>query len=147
MTDAQTISAAPSALIRSGIAGLSSFDRQLIILHFGAGLSVNEIGEAYNIPHRTVAYRVKRAAERLRAWVSALDENVRLESDHVCEAVCSGFRAPSGIYRKIEPQLYASRRFEAEAPRHSFIFKFAQIFDAVCRAVWCGQRSALPQSK
>jgi hypothetical protein len=145
----QAMSSASTALIRSRIADLSALDRQLVILHFGAGLSVDEIGHTYKIPHHTVAFRVKRAAELLRAWVSALDATARLDARHIGDAICSGFRAPSGLYRKIEPQLHQAPNFRSgsRVSPFAFVLKFPRLVISLCRALSCGERPALPQSK
>ena len=148
MVAEQNTAATPESLpslVRRGLMNLSALDRQLVVLHFGAGLTTDELGRTFEIPRRTVVYRVARAAERLCVGVPENNSGEALESGGIADAFCSGFRAPSGLYRKIEARLHspAARQNAPVSRLRRAALHFKELLPALWRFLSSGERSAL----
>jgi RNA polymerase sigma factor (sigma-70 family) len=52
--------------LRGALEKLQSADRQLVALHYGGGMSHQEISAQLGIPRRTVSYKIQEALKRLR---------------------------------------------------------------------------------
>lgn len=82
--------------------------RQLVALHFGAGLTHREIGDLLSISRRRVSYRIREILEELRgsltrAGVAAVVP--LLEPDGLQEAACGGSVTAEGLIERVMPEL------------------------------------------
>lgn len=115
-----------SVLLRN-LGELRDGDRQLVTLYFGAGMSQREIGEALDIPQRTVSNRIDEALGRLRssltqAGLAAAAPLVSAEG--LREALASGPAAPPGLRERIAEHVSrhavnAAKSLSQRAAEHS----------------------------
>src|SRR2546426_41212 len=85
------------AALRGEVQKLHFMDRQIVVLHCGAGLSQFEISKTLSLPQRTVSNRIERFFENIRIrlpWVA-------FDLKQMNEAICGGVPVPSGIYEKV----------------------------------------------
>lgn len=83
-------------------------DRQLIALYYGAGLSQREIGEALDIPQRTVSHRVAEAVGRLRATLAQAGLAAAaplLNAEGLTQVITSAHPVPAGLDAKVTAHL------------------------------------------
>lgn len=94
--------------LRDALGQLSPGERQLVGLHYGAGLSHHEIARALSIPRSTISYRIDEVVQRLRTHLAGAGLAAAvplLDPAHLCEAVCSGFKAPAGLRERVLSRL------------------------------------------
>lgn len=83
-------------------------DRQLLALYYGAGMSQREIGEALDIPQRTVSHRVTEAVGRLRATLASAGLAAAaplLSADGLAQVINSAHPVPAGLDAKVAAHL------------------------------------------
>jgi RNA polymerase sigma-70 factor, ECF subfamily len=92
--------------------GLPVLERQMLSLHFAAGMSQQEIGEAFAIPQQTVSYKITETLKKLRASLSGAGFAAAiplLEHDALGDAICNVLPAPPGLREKVMSSLNAAR--------------------------------------
>lgn len=90
-------------LLQGLIAALPEAERRLVALYYGAGLSQEEIGEALELPQRTVSFKLKEALERLRRAFATAGMAVALPAlteDSIGNAIVSGHALPHGLLER-----------------------------------------------
>src|SRR5579872_3311938 len=83
---------------------LPALERQLVALHFGAGLTQQEIGAALSIPQQTISFKIKKVLEDLRGRLSIAGFAAAaplLSAEWMREAICSGVPAPQGLHAHV----------------------------------------------
>jgi RNA polymerase sigma factor (sigma-70 family) len=88
------------AQLKKEVDALPSDDRQLLALHFGGGLSQQEIGEVLSYTQQNVSVRIKKALERLRTNLSTAGMAAALpfiETGGLSETFQSGYAVPPGL--------------------------------------------------
>jgi RNA polymerase sigma-70 factor, ECF subfamily len=91
------------ALLRKQVETLPGVERELLALHFGGGLSQEEIGEALNFTQQNVSMRIKKALERLRTNLTAAGMAAALpliETGGLCDSFQTGYAVPPGVSAK-----------------------------------------------
>lgn len=91
------------ALLQKQVDALPSIERQLLALHFGGGLSQEEIGAALSQSQQSVSMRIKKALERLRANLSAAGMAAALpliETGGLSDSFQTGLEVPPGLSAK-----------------------------------------------
>jgi len=86
--------------LRAALQELPFADRQLLAMHYGGGLTHNEIGSALAMPRRTVSHRIEEALQGLRNRMESMGLAVSLpiaSSGVLNELFCSGWTAPTGL--------------------------------------------------
>lgn len=84
--------------------------RRLVALHFGAGLTHEEIGQVLSMPRSTVSHGIRDALRRLkgslaRAGVAAIA--LPTETEVLGEAICSGYPVPAGLCQRVMARMDA----------------------------------------
>lgn len=110
------------ARLRGLLDGLPDMERKLLALHFGGGLSHQEIGTALEMPRRTISYKIEESLKRLREGLvrAGLATAFPLVAgSSMGEAICSGYAAPAGLQTKVLDRIahagHASCRRSARA--------------------------------
>lgn len=114
------------ALLRK-LGELRDGDRQLVTLYFGAGLSQREIGEALDIPQRTVSNRIDEALDRLRsslAQAGLVAAAPLVSAEGLRAALASGPAAPPGLRESVAEHMgrhagEAAKSLSQRAAEHS----------------------------
>jgi RNA polymerase sigma-70 factor (ECF subfamily) len=90
--------------LRSEFDRLPELERQLIGMHFGGGLSQQEIGDALSMPQQTISYRLNETLKVLRSKLSSAGFAAAvpmLAGRGLMELLSSGRAAPMGLHGKI----------------------------------------------
>jgi RNA polymerase sigma-70 factor (ECF subfamily) len=90
--------------LRELLEGLPSIDRQMLALHFGAGLTQEEVGKSLALSQRVVSYKLKDVLERLRTELAhnGYAAAVPLVSvEGLRQVISSGARVPSGLHQRV----------------------------------------------
>ena len=101
-----------AAALRRVFDGLPTLDRQIVALHFGGGLTQEEIGEALSTPQRTVSHRMSKVLEQIRSnlvgagFAAAVPV---LLADHLNAALCCGETIPPELSRQILKHIFRVR--------------------------------------
>lgn len=106
--------------LRAGFARLADDDRHMVALHYGAGLTCEQIAADSEMPARTVAYRMQKALENLRASLVRTGFAAAaplLGAGEVGEAVTTGFEVPDGLKADVLNNL--AGKAGASAAEHS----------------------------
>jgi len=90
--------------LRTSVNRLPRLERQLVALHYGAGLSQVDMATKLSIPRRAVAFKIEEALRRLRqrlsqAGFSSAGSSLIARTLH--EAICSGHECPPGLFEKV----------------------------------------------
>ena len=94
--------------LRRRLLGLSEEDRQLIALHFGGGLSQDEMSRELAIPQRTISYRINKVLQDLRGALTRAgfgSAAAALSGDTLQAALSGGHPAPATLCFKVVEQL------------------------------------------
>jgi hypothetical protein len=94
--------------VRRALQMLPLFDRQLIALHFGGGLSHVQIANALALPCNFIHQRLRASVTSLRACVSREGVAEPVSDDCVGRAVTSGIPVPGGLYEKVQQRISAA---------------------------------------
>jgi hypothetical protein len=110
------------AAVRDCIEQLPPRSRRLVALHFGAGLTHEEIGQVLSMPRPTVSHGIREALKRLkeslaRAGVAAIA--FPREAGTLGEAICSGCPPPAGFCERVMARLDSVASPGTESARHS----------------------------
>jgi RNA polymerase sigma-70 factor (ECF subfamily) len=90
--------------LRRVLHDLPALERQVVALHFGAGLTQQEIGAALSIPQQTISFKIKKVLEDLRGRLSLAGFTAAaplLSAEWMNEAICSGIPAPHGMSAQV----------------------------------------------
>lgn len=93
-----------SAALRDRMQALPPLERQLMGLHYGGGLTQQEISEALSIPQQTISYRLGEALKGLRASLKTAGFAAAvplLESGKLGDVLCSGAKIPPGLRGRV----------------------------------------------
>jgi RNA polymerase sigma-70 factor, ECF subfamily len=93
-----------ASAVRQKLNSLPELERQLLSLHFGGGLTQQEIGEAMAMPQQTVSYKITETLKRLRGALSSAGFAAALpliETRGLADVLCSGMTAPPGLHAKV----------------------------------------------
>lgn len=93
-----------SGMLRRLLERLSTPERQIVALYYGAGLSQEDIAETLAMPQRTVSHRVKEILSRLRSELGKAGfagAVATVTPDTIGEAVCSGHPVPQGLEQSV----------------------------------------------
>lgn len=95
------------AALRASYARLAEDDRHLVALYYGAGLTCDQIAADGAIPARTVAYRIQKAIEHLRANLTRTGFAAAVplvSTGKMGEALTTGFAPPSALRERVMKQ-------------------------------------------
>jgi RNA polymerase sigma factor (sigma-70 family) len=95
--------------LRQKLLHLDDDDRQLITLHFGGGLSQDEISRELNVARSTISYRLNRVLQELRVAMGGGVASVALDANILQATVCSGHVAPASICSGLQAKLHTAK--------------------------------------
>jgi len=93
-----------SQALREKMQALPALERQLVGLHFGGGLTQQEIGETLSMPQQTISYKLNEAVKMLRSSMKAAGFAAAaplLESGKLCDALSGGHAVPATLQAKV----------------------------------------------
>ncbi len=105
------------ASMRGALEHLPASDRQMIVLHYGGGLSLNEIGKMLSMSSSTVSFRVRKSMEKLRTrLVPTGAPALGLVECEVLltQAICSGCPVPDEFIHGVGQRLVSNGSFETQ---------------------------------
>jgi len=106
--------------LRRVVQELPALDRQLIALHFGAGLTQQEIGAALSIPQQTISFKIKKVLDDLRGRLSVAGFAAAaplVSAEFLSKAICGGLPAPHGLSARLLAKLATKSRALRAVPR------------------------------
>ena len=89
---------------------LPELDRQVVGLHFGGGMTQQEIGQALSVPQQTVSYRLNEALRHLRTTLSAGGYAIGVPSVFAKifgDALSTGATVPPGLRERVMARIAA----------------------------------------
>ncbi|MCX7806748.1 MAG: sigma-70 family RNA polymerase sigma factor, partial [Planctomycetota bacterium] len=117
--------------LRDAIERLSDESQRLLALHYGAGMTHEQISEALGMPRRTVSWKLERSLDRLRGMLERAGFAAAapiIGGEGMAEAIFSGYEAPSAVRDRLLSKLarpsarsarpYRNGRFAAGAKKH-----------------------------
>lgn len=91
--------------IRSALYRLYAFDRQLIALHFGGGLSHVQIAEALELPVATIHSRLSSAVANVNNSLNHDGIHGLVSRENLARAITTGKAAPRKLYGKVQQRI------------------------------------------
>ena len=98
--------------LRRVLGELPALDQQIVAMHFGGGLTQEEIGAALATPQRTVSFRIAKALEGIRAGMTRAGFAAAmpmLMTEHLNNALCSGSTLPTAVSQQIVSRTFSVR--------------------------------------
>jgi RNA polymerase sigma-70 factor (ECF subfamily) len=89
---------------------LPELDRQVVGLHFGGGMTQQEIGQALSVPQQTVSYRLNEALRHLRSTLTAGGYAIGVPAMFAKifgDALCTGATVPPGLRERVMARIAA----------------------------------------
>jgi len=111
-----------SQALRDKLQTLPPLERQLVGLHFGGGLTQQEIGETLSMPQQTISYRLNEALKSLRVSLKSAGFAAAaplLESGKLCDALAGGHTVPATLQAKVSAAMSAKSAGSYASVRHS----------------------------
>lgn len=103
------------AALRGVLDGMPEVEQRMLALYFGGGLSQQEVGEALQLPRRTVTHKIEACLRVLRERLTQAGFAAAAPwalSEGLGAAVCSGYPAPPSLHARVWSHL-ASRGGQA----------------------------------
>ncbi len=147
--------------LRRVLHDLPARDRQLVALHFGAGLTQQEISAALVMPQQTISFKIKKVLDDLRGRLAVAGFAATaplLSAEWMSEAICSGVPEPQGVGVQVLSKLASKSRAMRSAPKLAKAAKVAGISKgllvggavlmagALATAAWFATAKSAPQT-